>query len=963
MNFKKLNHYIKYVALLLLYVFLSRFSAASTSFQEEILEENFQYSLSEIRQIVSHKTPLTCFISRVCEDDRWGDKIDAYLRNVGIETIYDKKDLRGNGDIQLFVEKIKSADFVITLFSPQYIKNHFKKTWIHDEYRLIKERLLRENNKFHIPVLLAGKPEDAIPLHFFDYGRILYYSATNSTDYSTDINECREIIFRMLKEQIFLLYFEEETPQSIKFDQSKQRFNAIKNKALSLPCYSTEIQSSKGFFPQSLTKHNAFLDRTDKNDLSYLVTIFQQLFIKDDTVTPSAITALCASGMGGVGKTTLAVEYAHKYAPFYDLIYWLDGESKLLFLNSCRSLLKFLNISLPNEENRDEDLYLTLLIGLINEYLPKIKKHCLLIIDNVEDPLLVADLTLSTGHILYTSRNSDWLKKIDVDVLKRPESIKLILKLSGLTTTELSEIDILAEELGDLPLAIAQAAAYIKQEKLLNFSLYLDVYKENQEALLSKKQIQSSLNGKYGRECIVMTTWNTTMKRLSLHSQHIINCFAYLQSDIVTKSLFENFQESLTELTLYSMVKDNGDGVTLSIHKLLQFVIRKQQDSISTLFIMDSLVKHFIHYFDNPDCLNHIFFEYGQLHIFSITNHIEDLLQKGNLGYENVLNIWIFLKMIDFQYIQKMRQKDLVQNGLLNEEDEGLSEIPPAERLQILRLVKEIIGDLDGQDLLIAVNTLYSVSIEERQHFCLLLKRLIVPEMDPQQRRWLMAILEDVDSERREDFVEECQFAFEYFTDPETINTYIFTFADENGYLNNLHISSHQESDEEDSDEESSSSNDLEIEVVKPSNFFEILDITPETHPDLLAIFSKNAESDNQEFMTLMQSFLTEDMDESDRYWIVKVVGEMKKEDQIRFINKITERQTLTGWEKFFIVTSFYYLEKIEDKIFALQKSQELLNLKEDPDLGKLIVFFDYSFIIKSIKDFFEIKSHLLEKR
>ena len=59
----------------------------------------------------------------------------------------------------------------------------------------------------------------------------------------------------------------------------------------------------------------------------------------------------------------------------------------------------------------------------------------------------------------------------------------------------------------------------------------------------------------------------------------------------------------------------------------------------------------------------------------------------------------------------------------------------------------------------------------------------------------------------------------------------------------------------------------------------------------------------------------------------------------------------------------FYYLEKIEDKIFALQKSQELLNLKEDPDLGKLIVFFDYSFIIKKIKDFFEIKSHLLEKR
>ncbi|CAO5682403.1 MAG: hypothetical protein HEEMFOPI_01657 [Holosporales bacterium] len=943
--------------------FLIRFSFGSSYFQEEILEESFKHSLLEIKKSISIKQPLTCFISRVCEDDLWGSKIEEYLRTIGIQTIYDKNDLRGDNDIQLFIEKINSANFVITLFSPQYMVNYNKKTWIYRESCLIKDRLLRDSNKFHIPVLLSGNPQDSIPLQFFDFSRILYYSSTNNTDHSTDNNECRECIFRMLKEQIFLPDFVEGSSLSKEFDQSKKRFDLIKSKVMPLSCYPKELRSSKYFFPQSLITYDAFLDRTDKDNLSYLMRIFHELFITDGFITSSGKTTLCASGMGGVGKTTLAIEYAHKFGSFYDFVYWLDGESKHIFLNSCISLLDFLKISLPNQENRDSYLYLTLVIRLINEHLPKIKKHCLLIIDNVEDPTIVADLSLKNGHILYTSRNTDWLKKIDVDVLKRTESIKLLLKLSGLTTNECDEIDILAEKLGDLPLAIAQAAAYIKQEKLLNFSLYLDVYKANQEELLSKKQIQSSLNGKYGRECIVMTTWNTTMKKLSPSSQQIINCFAYLQSDIITKILFERLQDSLAELIRYSMIKDNGDSTTLSMHKLLQFVVRKKQDSASTIFIMDSLVKHFIRCFDQHDHLNPIFFEYGQLHIFSITHHIEAFIQKGDIKYDNMINIWIFLKMIDFQYIQKMRKQDSIQNGLWNEEDEGLSEIPPAERLQILRYLKEIVGDLDGQDLLIAVNTLYSIPVEERESFCSFLKRLIIPQMNSEQKRWLMAILEDVDSERREEFVEECQFAFEYSTEPETINTYIFTFADANGYLNNLQISSHQENDEEDneeSDEEGSSSNDLEIETFKPSNFFEVLGLSTETHPDLLTMFSNNSEINNQEFIALMQSFLTEDMDEGDRYWIVKVIGEMKKEDQIRFIEKIIERQPLTGWEKFFTVTSFYYIEKIEDKIFAIQKSHELLKLVDDNDFGKLIIHFDYPFIIKCMKDFFVLNNQLI---
>ncbi len=84
---------------------------------------------------------------------------------------------------------------------------------------------------------------------------------------------------------------------------------------------STELKSVGGFFPQSLKTYNAFLDRADERGFSYLDRIFEELFMNEDAATHFSTMPLCASGMGGVGKTTLASEFAHKYHPFYDFIY------------------------------------------------------------------------------------------------------------------------------------------------------------------------------------------------------------------------------------------------------------------------------------------------------------------------------------------------------------------------------------------------------------------------------------------------------------------------------------------------------------------------------------------------------------------------------------------------------------------------------------------------------------------
>ena len=87
----------------------------------------------------------------------------------------------------------------------------------------------------------------------------------------------------------------------------------------------------------------------------------------------------------------------------------------------------------------------------------------LLVFDNAEDPADVAPwLPGSGGHVLITSRERGWAEVaalVEVDVLARAESVAILLaRVPGLAG---ADADRLAAELGDLPLAIAQAAGFM----------------------------------------------------------------------------------------------------------------------------------------------------------------------------------------------------------------------------------------------------------------------------------------------------------------------------------------------------------------------------------------------------------------------------------------------------------------------------------------------------------------------
>jgi tetratricopeptide (TPR) repeat protein len=230
-------------------------------------------------------------------------------------------------------------------------------------------------------------------------------------------------------------------------------------------------------------------------------------------------------GLGGVGKTELALEFAHRFATDYDIAWWVSAEQPTSATAALAGLAGRLGVAQVADQSE-------MVAGLFDQL--RQRDRWLLVYDNAERPDRLVELLPpgGGGQVLVTSRWSAWGSQatpLRVNVLHRDESIAFLRKRTG--ADDQVALDGLAELLGDLPLALEEAAAYLEETKV-GLDEYLELVRGRVRELFGLDQPPTDEQGDQRR---VATVWSLSLDRVQQEApaaEALLSLCAFLATDI-----------------------------------------------------------------------------------------------------------------------------------------------------------------------------------------------------------------------------------------------------------------------------------------------------------------------------------------------------------------------------------------------------------------------------------------------
>ncbi|WP_410672085.1 tetratricopeptide repeat protein [Amycolatopsis sp. cmx-4-68] len=274
------------------------------------------------------------------------------------------------------------------------------------------------------------------------------------------------------------------------------------------------------------------------------------------------------TGMGGVGKTSLARAYAQQHLDDYGVVWWVRAEDSTAVDGEYRGLLELVHSTAEAKLVRNA-------VQMATAWLSECRQPWLLVLDNVPDPAALRGLVPArgNGHVLVTSQANHWPNPHvvhHVTPLDAEAAVELLTTMSRDADT--SAAAELAEELDGLPLALAQAASFTAANGI-DLATYLRFYRERSADLHADGQPDDYPH-------TLATTWLLAIGKLSPAARQILDTIAYFAPDSIPIPVLQplaadefTLTKAVGELLSHSLVTRGAEG-SITIHRLIQAVTR-----------------------------------------------------------------------------------------------------------------------------------------------------------------------------------------------------------------------------------------------------------------------------------------------------------------------------------------------------------------------------------------------------
>ncbi|MEM9938369.1 MAG: tetratricopeptide repeat protein [Pseudomonadota bacterium] len=303
----------------------------------------------------------------------------------------------------------------------------------------------------------------------------------------------------------------------------------------------------------------------------------------------AALTPIAVTGFGGVGKSAIAKQYAYMHLHRYSGVWLVRGETSETLIEDFAALAETLDPRL--EDVPDKSKVAAVGAELARRYANQDKRPFLFILDNIETPRDIPEwlnptdkVEASEGliHRLVTSRYNRWptdVHPVEITELPREASRRLLLQSSGRHGGD--GLEDLLDALGDLPLALVQAGAYLRENESESFTHYKD-------GLL--KRIGQASDDWPADQKLVAATYLASIERAEARApgaEAMLLRTAFVAADDIPLSILSDYpqaeaaRKARDALARYSLVKAGADspaGPSVSVHRLLQVVLKADFD-------------------------------------------------------------------------------------------------------------------------------------------------------------------------------------------------------------------------------------------------------------------------------------------------------------------------------------------------------------------------------------------------